>query len=226
MPVKLRLQRKGRKKKPFYHIVAADIRAPRDGKYIERLGYYDPLKTPAFIELLADEDGEDKWLAYKWIKKGAQPTDTVRAILKFKGVYYYKHLMRGVEKGAFDKEKALEMFEEWISKKQEKVEERKAKQKDLLEARRKKIFGVAPAKPVEEEEEEETVAETAVDEGAEDKKEDSNEEKAEAKEEAKKEEAPAKDEKKEEKAEKEEKPAKEEKKAEKKDEKKEEKKED
>ena len=154
MSVKIRLQRKGRKKKPVYHIVAADSRAPRDGKFIEKLGIYNPLTVPATIELNRDA-------AYQWLQKGAQPTDTARAILKFKGVYYYKHLQRGVAKGAFDQAKADEMFNEWIAGKEAIVENRKQKTAAEKEARRLKIFGEIPPKPTKTEEAvEEAVAET------------------------------------------------------------------
>lgn len=111
MPVRLRLQRHGRRKRPFYHIVAADARAPRDGKFIEKLGTYNPMTVPATIEL-------DRMAAYKWITKGAQPSDTVRAILRFKGVMYFKHLMRGVQKGALTEEQANAKFIEWIEAKE------------------------------------------------------------------------------------------------------------
>ena len=104
MSVKIRLQRRGRKQRPFYHIVVADARAPRDGKFIEKLGVYNPMTSPATIEV-------DRMRAYEWLSKGAQPTDTARAILKFQGVMYYKHLMRGVSKGAMDQEKAESLFE-------------------------------------------------------------------------------------------------------------------
>jgi small subunit ribosomal protein S16 len=152
MAVKIRLQRKGRKKKPFYHIVAADARAPRDGKFIEKIGTYNPLTIPATIDL-------DSEAALKWLLNGAQPTDTARAILKFKGVYYRKHLQRGVSKGAFDQEVADKMYQEWLESKEAKVEKRRQEQIDTLEARRKKIFGVAPAKPVVEEKVEEVTPE-------------------------------------------------------------------
>ncbi|BDS11788.1 30S ribosomal protein S16 [Aureispira anguillae] len=158
MALKIRLQRKGRKKKPFYHIVAADARAPRDGKFIQKLGIYNPLTVPATIEL-------DRDAAYDWLMKGAQPTDTARAILKFKGVYYKKHLQRGVSKGAFDQEAADKMLNEWLEAKEAKVEKRKVATQNELEARRKKIFGVAPVKKVEEpveEAAEETTPEAAV----------------------------------------------------------------
>jgi len=153
MALKIRLQRKGRKKKPFYHIVAADARAPRDGKFIEKLGTYNPLTVPATIDLNFDA-------AYSWLMKGAQPTDTVRAMLKYKGVFYKKHLQRGVEKGSFDQETADKLLSEWIAAKEAKVEKRKVKTQDELEARRKKIFGNAPVKEVVEEVVEEVAEET------------------------------------------------------------------
>lgn len=159
MALKIRLQRHGRKKKPFYHIVTADARAPRDGKFIQKLGTYNPLTVPATIEL-------DRDAAYEWLMKGAQPTDTVRAILKFKGVFYKKHLQRGVAKGAMDQEKADQLLQEWIDAKEAKIEKRKVQTANDVEARRKKIFGQAPKKveaPVEEAAEEATTEEPTVD---------------------------------------------------------------
>ncbi len=117
MAVRIRLARKGRKKKPFYHIVVADARAPRDGKYIERLGSYNPLTVPATIEIDRDK-------AFDWIMKGAQPSDTARAILKFKGIYYRKHLTRGVNKGALTQDQADQMYNEWITAKESKISAR------------------------------------------------------------------------------------------------------
>jgi small subunit ribosomal protein S16 len=118
MPVKIRLQRKGRKQRPFYHIVVADARAPRDGKFISKLGTYNPMTKPATIEIDHEE-------AYQWLMKGAQPTDTVRAILRFKGVMYRKHLMRGVAKEALTQEEADKKWQEWIDSKEAKVAERR-----------------------------------------------------------------------------------------------------
>ena len=115
MPVKIRLQRKGRKQAPFYHIVIADARSPRDGRFIEKIGTYNPLTTPATIELNNEK-------AYQWLKNGAQPTDTVRSILRFKGVLYQKHLDRGVGKGAMTPEQAAEKLETWITEKQTRIE--------------------------------------------------------------------------------------------------------
>lgn len=118
MPVKIRLQRKGRKQRPFYHIVVADARAPRDGRFITKLGTYNPMTKPATIEIDREE-------AYNWLMKGAQPTDTVRAILRFKGVLYRKHLMRGVLKGALTQEEADKKWQEWIDAKEAKVTARR-----------------------------------------------------------------------------------------------------
>jgi small subunit ribosomal protein S16 len=117
MAVKMRLARRGRKKAPFYHIVIADARSPRDGKFIEQIGSYNPLTVPATIEL-------DREKAYDWLTKGAQPTDTVAAILRFKGVLLKKHLMRGVKKGALTPEQADAQLTEWITAKESKIQAR------------------------------------------------------------------------------------------------------
>ena len=106
MPVKIRLQRHGSKKRPFYFIVVADARSPRDGKFIQKLGTYNPLTTPATVQL-------DRQRALDWLNKGAQPTDTVRKLLSFKGVLYLKHLLRGVKLGLFDDATAMEKFQKW-----------------------------------------------------------------------------------------------------------------
>jgi small subunit ribosomal protein S16 len=106
MPVKIRLQRHGSKKRPFYFIVVADARAPRDGKFIQKLGTYNPLTVPATIQI-------DRQKALDWLHKGAQPTDTVRRILSFKGVLYLKHLLRGVKLGLFDDAMAMVKFQKW-----------------------------------------------------------------------------------------------------------------
>ncbi|WP_319479587.1 30S ribosomal protein S16 [uncultured Draconibacterium sp.] len=115
MPVKMRLARHGRKRYAYYHIVVADSRAPRDGRYIERIGTYNPNTDPATIDLDFDK-------AYDWLVKGAQPTDTVRAILSYKGVMYKKHLMGGVKKGAFDEAEADKRLESWIAAKEAKIQ--------------------------------------------------------------------------------------------------------
>lgn len=147
MPVKIRLQRKGTKKRPFYHIVVADSRAPRDGKFIEKIGTYNPLTVPATVAIDVDK-------AYEWLEKGAQPTDTAHAILKYKGVLYKKHLQRGVKKGAFSQEQADALFATWTASKEQVIEQRKDETKAKQEELRLKIFGTpkAPkAKPVAEE---------------------------------------------------------------------------
>ncbi|HJU45850.1 MAG TPA: 30S ribosomal protein S16 [Chitinophagaceae bacterium] len=120
----MRLQRHGSKKRPFYFVVVADARAPRDGKFIQKIGTYNPQTVPATIQI-------DRQKALEWLHKGAQPTDTVRRILSFKGVLYLKHLLRGVKLGLFDDATAMEKFTQWsseheaqIKKKQE--ESRKA----------------------------------------------------------------------------------------------------
>lgn len=117
MAVKIRLQRHGSKKRPFYFIVVADARAPRDGKFIQKLGTYNPLTVPATIQL-------DRQKALDWLHKGAQPTDTVRKILSFKGVLYLKHLLRGVKMGIFDEIAAMKKFEEWTREHENKVQQR------------------------------------------------------------------------------------------------------
>jgi small subunit ribosomal protein S16 len=106
MAVKIRLQRHGSKKRPFYFIVVADARAPRDGKFIQKIGTYNPLTVPATIQL-------DRQKALEWLHKGAEPTDTVRRILSFKGVLYLKHLLRGVKLGLFDEAAAMQKFQKW-----------------------------------------------------------------------------------------------------------------
>jgi len=123
MPVKIRLQRHGKKGKPFYWIVAADARSPRDGKYLDKLGVYNPTVNPAQIEL--DLDG-----AVKWLQNGAQPTDTVRAILSYKGAMMKNHLAGGVRKGALTEEQAEEKFNAWVEEKSKKVDSKKEKLSD------------------------------------------------------------------------------------------------
>lgn len=110
MPVKIRLARHGKKDYAFYHIVVADSRAPRDGRFIERVGSYNPNTNPATIELKFEK-------ALSWLQKGAQPTDTVRSILSKNGVLLKKHLLEGVKKGAFSAEVAEEKFNAWVSEK-------------------------------------------------------------------------------------------------------------
>ncbi len=111
----MRLARHGRKRYAYYHIVVADSRAPRDGRYIERIGSYNPNTNPATIDLDFDK-------AYDWLVKGAQPTDTVKAILSYKGVLYKKHLMGGVQKGAFDEAEAEKRLDNWLTEKDAKIQ--------------------------------------------------------------------------------------------------------
>ncbi len=136
MAVKIRLQRKGRKKRPFYHIVVADARSPRDGRFIAKLGSYNPMTKPATIDI-------DRELAYDWLTKGAQPTDTVRAILRLKGIYYKKHLMRGVKKGVLTSEEAEQKFAEWVEAKEAKIAARVAKSAEEHAAFLAKVSGTA-----------------------------------------------------------------------------------
>ena len=115
MAVKLRLARHGAKRDPFYRIVASDSRSPRDGRFIEIIGYYDPTRQPAEVKI-------DEEKALKWLSEGAQPSDTVRSILSRQGVYMKKHLLGGVAKGAFDEATAEAKFEEWLKNKQSGLE--------------------------------------------------------------------------------------------------------
>ena len=115
MPTKIRLQRHGKKRNAFYHIVIADNRAPRDGKFIDKIGTYNPNTNPATINLEFKK-------ALDWIQTGAQPTDTVRAILSYEGVLYKNHLDRGVLKGAFSEEDADKKFEVWKNEKLGKIQ--------------------------------------------------------------------------------------------------------
>ncbi len=115
MAVKIRLARHGKKGFAFYHIVAADSRAPRDGKFIEKLGTYNPNTNPATIDLNFER-------ALDWLQKGAQPTDTCRAILSYKGVLYKKHLLGGVAKGAFTESDAEAKFNQWMNEKAGRIE--------------------------------------------------------------------------------------------------------
>lgn len=115
MATKIRLARHGKKGKPFFHIVIADERSPRDGKFIERIGSYNPTANPAIIDINFDK-------ALNWLEKGAQATDTCRAILSYKGILHKHHLNRGVLKGALTQEQADAKFEKWMSEKEGKVD--------------------------------------------------------------------------------------------------------
>ena len=138
MATKIRLQRQGKKKQPFYHIIVADSRAPRDGKYIEKIGYYDPIKVPAKISL-------DFEKALDWYSKGAQASDTVRNILRHEGVLLRYHLQTGIAKGALTQEQADVKFNEWkqskdakVSSKRNEIEQQeRSERKKQLEAEKK-----------------------------------------------------------------------------------------
>lgn len=143
MPTKIRLQRFGKKGQPFYHIVIADGRAPRDGKFIEKLGTYNPLTKPADIDLNFDR-------ALYWLQCGAQPTDTTRAILSYKGVVYKNHLLKGVTKGALTEEQAEAKFQIWLTEKEAKIKaaanEQQQKVKDLNKKRISEELKISEAK--------------------------------------------------------------------------------
>ena len=144
MAVKMRLQRHGSKKRPFYFIVVADSRSPRDGKFIQKLGSYNPLTVPASIQV-------DRQKALEWLHKGAQPTDTVRRILSFKGVLYLKHLLRGVTLGLFDEAAAMEKFTTWstehdseFAKRQETHKKTKAAARPVFVKKAEPVKAAAP----------------------------------------------------------------------------------
>jgi len=168
MATKIRLQRFGKKGKPFYHVVVADSRSPRDGKFIERLGSYNPNTNPATIDINFEK-------ALEWVNSGAQPTDTCRAILSYKGVLYKKHLEGGVKKGALTAEQAEAKFNEWVQGKGAKIEGKKEGLTSAKEEARKAALAAESKKkqdraaalaaknaPVAEEVVEEEVAETEV----------------------------------------------------------------
>jgi small subunit ribosomal protein S16 len=118
MPVKIRLQRHGKKGKPFYWIVAADARSKRDGKYLEKIGTYNPNTNPASIDLDVD-------VAVRWLQNGAEPTDTAKAILSYKGAMLKNHLVGGVRKGALTEEQAEGKFQVWLDEKEGKITAKK-----------------------------------------------------------------------------------------------------
>ncbi|MBC8464475.1 MAG: 30S ribosomal protein S16 [Bacteroidetes bacterium] len=171
MATKIRLQRHGRKGAPIFKIVVADSRAKRDGKYIQKLGQYNPNTNPATIDINFDK-------AVDWLMKGAQPTDTVRAMLSYKGIMMKKHLLSGVAKGAFSEEEAEKRFEAWLAEKENKVDaqrdvivkaaksaaaEKLAAEKAVSDARAAEL-AVANSELTEEEEVSEEATETAAEE--------------------------------------------------------------
>ena len=172
MATKIRLQRGGRKSRPIYSIVVADARAKRDGRFIEKLGTYNPNTNPATIDLNFDS-------ALSWVMKGAQPTDTARAILSYRGVMMKKHLLEGVRKGALTEEQAEAKYEAWLSDKESKIganvkaiAEKKAADKtarlaaesEVNKARATAIAAALAPAPVEETPEEEAETEAATEE--------------------------------------------------------------
>jgi small subunit ribosomal protein S16 len=163
MSVKIRLQRHGKKGKPFYWIVAADARAKRDGRYLEKIGTYNPNVNPAEINLNLD-------VAVEWLQNGAQPTDTAKAILSYKGAMLKNHLIGGVRKGALTQEQADAKFAAWLEEKATKVSDKEAgltqaqsdaKAKALAAEKAVNEARIEAAKPVVEEVVEEVVAEVA-----------------------------------------------------------------
>ncbi len=158
MPVKIRLQRHGKKGKPYYWIVAADSRSKRDGKYLEKLGAYNPNTNPATVELNVDG-------AVQWLQNGAQPTDTARTLLSYKGAMLKNHLAGGVKKGALTEEQAEAKFTAWLEEKEAKIQakadglsdaEAKAKADALAAEKAVNEARIAAAAPVVEEAEEAT----------------------------------------------------------------------
>ncbi len=188
MPVKIRLARHGRKRRAFYYIVAADSRAPRDGRYIERIGSYNPNTDPATIDLNFDK-------ALNWLQNGAVPTETCRAILSYKGVLYKNHLLKGVTKGALTEEEAENKFNAWMKDKEQKIQAKVDRLKNKSKADKESRLKIeeeinkaraeelaAKQKPAEEETPAEDVSEeTAVDDVKEEAKEAVEEKKEEVK---------------------------------------------
>lgn len=192
MATRIRLQRHGRKGHPIFQIVVADSRVKRDGKVIDRLGQYNPNTNPATIEIDFDR-------TLDWVMKGAQPSDTARAILKYKGVMMKKHLLDGVRKGAFDEAEAEKRYDAWMEEKIQKIESKRegltkaqeearakalAAEKEKNEARAKAIAEANAPEPVEAPAEETPVSEAAAKEETTEEKKAEEAPKAEAKEEA------------------------------------------
>jgi small subunit ribosomal protein S16 len=142
MATKIRLQRHGKKGRPFYYIVVADARAPRDGRFIERLGSYNPNTNPATIDINFDK-------TLDWVNNGAQPTDTCRAILSYKGVMYKKHLEGGVKKGAITAEQAETKFAGWLDQKESKITGKKSSLVSVKDEARKAALAAEAKKNAE-----------------------------------------------------------------------------
>jgi small subunit ribosomal protein S16 len=169
MATKIRLQRHGRSKRPYYYVVVADSRARRDGKFIDRIGDYNPLTVPATINIDFDK-------AFEWVMSGAEPTDTVKKILSYKGVMYKKHLARGVRKGAMTVEEMEAKMQAWLEYKSDKIASRvekltaekdaKKSQKLADEVKKREAYAekLAAAETPAEEATEEVVTETPAEE--------------------------------------------------------------
>ena len=138
MATKIRLQRHGRKKRAFFHIVVADSRSPRDGKFIEKLGSYNPITNPATIVLNVDR-------AAQWLIDGAQPTDTAAAILSYKGASMKKHLQVGVNKGAISQEEADKRFATWLEEKAARIEAKKSNLASAAQKVKRKVWHKKPS---------------------------------------------------------------------------------
>ena len=135
MATRIRLQRHGKKGKPFYWIVAADARSKRDGKYLEKLGTYNPNFNPAKIEINIDG-------TVQWLQNGAQPTDTAKSILSYKGILLKNHLIGGVRKGALTEDQAEAKFQAWVEEKSSKIDAKKSDLEKAKDAEKAKIFEI------------------------------------------------------------------------------------
>ncbi len=133
MPVRIRLSRRGKKGRPFYYIVVADSRAPRDGKFIEKIGTYNPMTNPAAVDLEFEK-------ALYWLQAGAQPSDSVRSLLSHQGVMHKNHLLNGVRKGAITEAEAEAKFEKWIKEKTSKLQSVVEKVETEKQAQKKKAL--------------------------------------------------------------------------------------
>ncbi len=142
MAVKIRLQRVGRKKAPFYHIVIADGRSPRDGKFIENIGSYNPTTIPATIQINSNK-------ALDWLNKGAQPSDTVHRILSYKGILFQKHLQRGIKKGVLTEDAAATKWTKWEDDHKNATLDAAKKGKPVRKKKQKKAEKEKPAETAE-----------------------------------------------------------------------------
>ena len=135
MAVKIRLQRHGKKGSPFYWVVVADARAKRDGRYLQKLGTYNPNTNPASVDLNVDE-------CVKWLQNGAQPTHTAKALLSYKGILLKNHLLKGVKKGALSEDEAQKRFENWLEEKQSRIDNKVSKLEKEASDKKKKTLEI------------------------------------------------------------------------------------